>query len=271
MDAIERGRARVMACTDDLARIAEAPSVDAIEQAGHCGVCVAGMDGPPCAHCLAQDLFEVYESRLFLLSAESAKGAASISAEAALSAHRAKISDYRERMRERENKHTTPPTNGAAPGGGVLMPSGLEDVAAGRSNAASNVKVTWAPSEAESLLRMLASSLRSIPGGAALSQAAKKHLSALDAMRREFGLARALAEAQRSVLHALDELHMATTRVRLRFPGEQLAGEHDALFKILAEEVPAMSAKLSNDKFAAADDVARARGQLRYLKVGARA
>lgn len=47
-----------------------------------------------------------------------------------------------------------------------------------------------------------------------------------------------MALAQRMLLYAHDELGMATMRLRLRFPGEQVK-PHEELFKLHEEEVPA--------------------------------
>ena len=86
-------------------------------------------------------------------------------------------------------------------------------------------------------------------------------------MRKEYAQARALAVSQRMVLLALDELNMAKTRLCLRFPGEESSNEIEEIFKVYLEEIPQKNAQLTGDKFLALDNLRRAKGQLRYLKV----
>lgn len=86
-------------------------------------------------------------------------------------------------------------------------------------------------------------------------------------MRKEYAQARALALSQRMVLLALDELNMAKTRLCLRFPGEEISTEIEQIFKVYLEEIPQKNAELTGEKFVSLDNLRRAKGQLRYLKV----
>mmetsp|Transcript_47933 Transcript_47933/g.120974 ORF Transcript_47933/g.120974 Transcript_47933/m.120974 type:complete len:432 (+) Transcript_47933:304-1599(+) len=67
------------------------------------------------------------------------------------------------------------------------------------------------------------------------------------------------------LLYAHDELGMATMRLRLRFPGEQVK-PHEELFKLHEEEVPARNVEFSRDKAAAAATLRSRLGTLHYLK-----
>ena len=84
-------------------------------------------------------------------------------------------------------------------------------------------------------------------------------------MRKEYAQARALAVSQRMVLLALDD--MAKTRLCLRFPGEEVSNGIEDIFKVYLEEIPQKNAQLTGDKFVSLDNLRRAKGQLRYLKV----
>lgn len=86
-------------------------------------------------------------------------------------------------------------------------------------------------------------------------------------MKKEYAQIRALQTIQRELLYALDELNMATTRLTLQIPGEGLEHEVEKQVKLPAEEVPQRNVQLTSDKFDALKDLARSKGQLRYLKV----
>lgn len=82
-------------------------------------------------------------------------------------------------------------------------------------------------------------------------------------MRKEFAQAKVLALAQREVLFEVHELNMATTRLRLRYPGEKIPN----ISVLHPEQVPRQSVHLTAEKFAAVDELRRLKGQLRYLNV----
>lgn len=85
----------------------------------------------------------------------------------------------------------------------------------------------------------------------------------LQAMRKEFAQAKVLALAQREVLFEVHELNMATTRLRLRYPGEKIPN----ISVLHPEQVPQQSVYLTGEKFAALEELKRLKGQLRYLNV----
>lgn len=57
---------------------------------------------------------------------------------------------------------------------------------------------------------------------------------------------------------------MALTRIRLRFPGEQVE-EHEKNFKLNSYDVEAMRLKLQTDKTVADNNIRKSFGQLMYL------
>ena len=85
----------------------------------------------------------------------------------------------------------------------------------------------------------------------------------MQGMRKEFAQAKVLALAQREVLFEVHELNMATTRLRLRFPGEKIPN----ISVLHPEQVPQQNVHLTAEKFAALEELKRLKGQLRYLNV----
>lgn len=86
-------------------------------------------------------------------------------------------------------------------------------------------------------------------------------------MRKEYAQARVVALAQREVLYAMHELNMGTSRLRLRYPGEQMHNDISDLSALHEEEVPQRNVQLTGEKFAALEELMQAKGQLRYLNV----
>lgn len=87
-------------------------------------------------------------------------------------------------------------------------------------------------------------------------------LFAIQALRKEYALARSLAISQAQVLRAHDEIKMATSRLRLR------ENENDKSIDALSpEELDTASVENSSEKFIAMASLSRIKGQLRYLKV----
>lgn len=82
-------------------------------------------------------------------------------------------------------------------------------------------------------------------------------------MRKEFAQAKVLALAQREVFFEVHELNMATTRLRLRYPGEKIPN----ISVLHPEQVPQQNVHLTAEKFAALEELNRVKGQLRYLNV----
>ena len=132
------------------------------------------------------------------------------------------------------------------------------DVGAGRS----------APSSAEIALKALAAwATRNLGPHICTAEwhtGAKAHLDQMEAMRREFQKASAAALAQRTALAARDELAMATTRLRLRAPGETVAA--DAHHILAAGELPSMQADVCAQRAVHEADLMQAKAKLRWLR-----
>lgn len=90
-------------------------------------------------------------------------------------------------------------------------------------------------------------------------------MEALEAEKKLFIKARALALAQRLMLYARDELEMAVLRLQLRLDGEQL-NVHEQMFKLHEAEIPVKNQELTTDKAVAEAELRKALGTLRYLE-----
>eukprot|EP00850_Spirogloea_muscicola_P023159 SM000333S12561 [mRNA] locus=s333:34643:42565:- [translate_table: standard] len=267
LDALAESRRALLLCLDDLRARTLAAAPNDVEATGQCGSCHSEFAGPPCPFCRADEVIQPYENRLFFLRTEARSAGQVASAEEAV------ITQQRSLARNRQLVAGVP-TRGrkehlaslAAPD--PAMGRGMRNIT-GQTSAA-RALVTWSPSESEKILRILVAYLKSLraetPKG--LLAAGSKHLEYFEALRKEFAEVRVLGNAQRGLLYALDELNMATTRIRLRLPGE--AGlpltEAEQRFVVSPEEVPARNHVLTSDKFVAAEELAKAKGQLRYLK-----
>ena len=126
------------------------------------------------------------------------------------------------------------------------------------------------PSSCEAALRVLAAF--AARGGDEERGAAKAHLEALEATRREFTRARALMLAQRAALAARDELVMATTPFRLRLPHEMPAPgrpdpvpEHLRLSVLYDVQISDMRQRFSAERAVHEEELRRARASLRWL------
>eukprot|EP00899_Mesostigma_viride_P007989 jgi/Mesvir1/17191/Mv07612-RA.1 len=173
-------------------------------------------------------------------------------------------------------------------GGGFIGSSRATTRNATGTGVVNRAVTTWAPSECEVALRFLQRDLarwratwekeqqegeggegggreRGVWPLAGALEAAKAHVAMLEGMRREFVKARLFASAQRHLLYALDELAMATMRIRLRLPGEEVE-EYEKNFKVCAEDIPALNVGFSSDKLANESKLEACKGQLRYLK-----
>eukprot|EP00850_Spirogloea_muscicola_P012812 SM000084S23148 [mRNA] locus=s84:552074:559947:+ [translate_table: standard] len=267
LDALAESRRALMLCLDDLRARTLAAAPNDVEATGQCGSCHSEFAGPPCPFCRADEVIQPYENRLFFLRTEARSAGQVASAEEAV------ITQQRSLARNRQLVAGVPSRGRkkhlaslAAPD--PSMGRGMRNVT-GQTSAA-RALVTWSPSESEKILRILVAYLKSLRAETpkALLAAGSKHLEYFEALRKEFAEVRVLGNAQRGLLYALDELNMATTRIRLQLPGE--AGlpltEAKQRFVVSPEEVPARNHVLTSDKFVAAEELAKAKGQLRYLK-----
>ncbi|KAG0590383.1 hypothetical protein M758_1G090700 [Ceratodon purpureus] len=244
LEALEEGRKALLQQLSELGAKMENPSVNDAERAGNCSRCQPDMQGPACAHCEAEELFQAYENRLFFLKVTGA-GDVAVSAEDALIAQHASLALKRR-------------ASNVGSGGKEAAVEVLDRRA--RNRGVISAQVSRAPSGTERVLTILKGQVNLGPGRDMLP-AARKHLQLLEGMRKEFAQARVLALAQREVFFEVHELNMATTRLRLRFPGEIIPN----ISVLHPEQVPQQNVRLTGEKFAALEELRRVKGQLRYL------
>lgn len=247
VDAIHHHREKLILRLSEINEMMDSPNPQNVEQAVQCSICDERQKGPPCAHCELDKLFQIYENKLFLLKTS-----------AAASSEDAFITQQRMLSRKRVSTLKT-----AAGSSENLESDWGRDKT--KRQASGSAMVSRSPSETETILRIIKAHMKQRLGQDAVD-ASKKHLEAMEAMRKEFAQARMLAVSQRMVLLALDELNMATTRLCFKYPGEDTSNVIDELFKLHPEEIPQRNARLTGEKFAACEDLHRAKGQLRYLK-----
>lgn len=59
LEALEEGRQALLQQLSELGAKMENPSMNDAERAGNCSRCQPDMQGPSCAHCEAEELFQV--------------------------------------------------------------------------------------------------------------------------------------------------------------------------------------------------------------------
>ncbi|KAG6402018.1 hypothetical protein SASPL_138887 [Salvia splendens] len=242
MDALEESRETLLDRLLKIDQTMENPREEDIALVRYCKKCNSNFDGPACTHCELDEIFQVYEARLFRLN-KSNNGEVITSAEEAVNMQKKqsalnqfywnlsredKTSDYQDNGKKRE-----------------LM---------------EKVTVSKSPSDMEIALTIIRNNSRGFLGRDSIS-AARKQLDLLELLRKEYALARSLAVSQAHVLRAHDEIKMATSRLRLR------EDEDDKSIEALSpEELDMSSVENSGEKFLALDALSRIKGHLRYLK-----
>lgn len=245
LDSLEESRRTLLDRLLQLDQTMENPRQEDVERVRYCPNCQVNGDGLICVHCELDELFQVYEARLFRLN-KGHNGGVIRSAEEAV--------DLQKKMSALNRFYRTlSQPDKASP------PSSYEDEGKKR-DVGEKVMVSKSPSELEVVLGIIKSYSKVLLGKEAMS-AARNHLFILEGMRKEYAHARSLAIAQAQVLNAHDELKMATSRLRLR------ENEDDKSIDALGlEELEAASVENSSEKFLALSSLSRIKGQLRYLK-----
>ncbi|GKB02305.1 E3 ubiquitin protein ligase SHPRH, partial [Tanacetum coccineum] len=224
----------------------ENPREEDVERVRYCPNCQLEGDGLICVHCELDELFQVYEARLFRLN-KGHDGGVITSAEEAVDIQKRKsaLNRFYWTLSQRDK---------ASPSSSVNYDDGT------KRGVGEKVMVSKSPSELEVVLGIL-KSYSKVQLDKEVMSAAKKHLFLLEGMRKEYAQARSLAVAQAQVLNAHDELKMATSRLRLR------ENEDDKSIDALSlEELEQASVVNSHEKFLALSTLTRIKGQLRYLK-----
>ncbi|MFS8013257.1 putative chromatin remodeling SNF2 family [Helianthus anomalus] len=248
LDSLEDSRRTLLNRLLELDRSMENPRQEDVERVRYCPNCQVNGDGLICVHCELDELFQVYEARLFRLN-KGHDGGVITSAEEAV--------DLQKKKSALNRFYWTLSQPDKGP-----QSSSVNNEDDGRKRGiGEKVMVSKSPSDLEVVLGIIKNYSKAHLDKEAMS-AAKKHLSLLEGMRKEYAQARSLAIAQAQVLNAHDELNMATSRLRLR------ENEDDKSIDALSlEELEIASVENSSEKFVALSSLSRIKGQLRYLKV----
>ena len=132
-------------------------------------------------------------------------------------------------------------------------------------------RVTWADSETEKMVKLLAAWARRQQAPTAIQEGASLQVRLLEAYRKEFRQLRALWRRLNDQASAIDELSMATLRLRLRLPHEtsgpmELSGHSSAVYLLEPHEIDSQRSKLKADLVAAEHALKRHTGHVLYLK-----
>ena len=127
-----------------------------------------------------------------------------------------------------------------------------------------------APSCAEKTLKALKNEVK---GVLEVQSHAKTHIEVIEEIRKEFTKIRALMHYQREKMYALDELHMSTTRIRLRtqnemvrIDGQDQLPEYLRASIVYPVEVPNLLKQHADEKVTHEFEMKQTFGQLRYLQ-----
>ncbi|KAL7107476.1 hypothetical protein ACP275_06G057200 [Erythranthe tilingii] len=247
LDALEGSRKTLLDRLVEIDQTMENPREEDISRVRYCKKCMANCDGPACTHCELDEIFQVYEARLFRLNKNN-NGEVITSAEEAVNMQKKKsaLNQFYSNL-SRDDKSS------------ALSASDYEDNGKKR-NVGETVTVSKSPSDLEIVLTIIRNNSRGFLERDRISTA-RNQLDLLEAMRKEYALARSLAISQAQVLRAHDEIKMATSRLRVR------ENEDDKSIDALSlDELDAASVENSSEKFIAQDSLSRIKGQLRYLK-----
>ncbi|XP_059666858.1 uncharacterized protein LOC132312497 isoform X2 [Cornus florida] len=247
LDLLEDSRKKLVDRLLEIDQTMGNPRLEDIERVRYCPNCQPNGDGPICVHCELDELFQVYEARLFRLN-KGHDGGVIISAEEAVDLQKKKsaLNRFYWTLSKPDKNSTSSSVR-------------YEDNGRKR-DVGEKVVVSKSPSELEVVLGIIRSYCKAFLGRDG-SLAATKQLLLLEGMRKEYAQARSLAIAQAQVLRAHDEIKMATSRLRLR------ENEDDNSIDALSPgELDAADAENSSDKFLALNSLSRIKGQLRYLK-----
>ncbi|CAH2058593.1 unnamed protein product [Thlaspi arvense] len=247
MDTLESSRKTVIDKLLEIDQTMEKPKLEDIERIGHCKFCNKKDDGPTCIHCELDETFQGYEARLFRLNKSRRGLMEHASAE--------EIVDFTKK-RSALNLFFV----GLSSRNKDLNPSNGDNEEPNKRNAGDAVIVSKSPSETETVLGVIRNHCKTYLDRES-KVAATKHLQVLEAMRKEYGLARVLARAQAHLLRAYDEIKMATMRLQIR------ESEDDtSIYALSLDELDAASVQNTNDKFLAQSSLLSIKGKLRYLK-----
>ncbi|KAI5079688.1 hypothetical protein GOP47_0005167 [Adiantum capillus-veneris] len=253
LDAIFDCRNKLVEKLSEVDELMKNPSAEDVERAGNCSQCAMSQNGRICAICEADQVYQMYENRLFMLKSTAANVGGIVSLEDAFAAQ--------QRLLSQKRMSTLKMAAGSC---GSLRES-VQGSCKNEAMDIATIQVARSPSETEVILKLI-KSIKKRKMDQDLIAASSKHLELLEAMRKEYSLARLVTASQRMVLLALDELNMAKTRLCLKYPGDEDSNKSGDAFIVYLEEIPQRNAQLTGEKFVALDDLRRAKGQIRYLQ-----
>ncbi|XP_058207401.1 uncharacterized protein LOC131320657 isoform X5 [Rhododendron vialii] len=254
LDSLEDSRKTLLERLLEIDETMGNPREEDIERVRYCPNCQADGDGLVCVHCELDELFQVYEARLFRLSKGHNGGTNFTSVEEAVDLQKKKsaLNRFYWTLSRADKNSSSSSVN-------------YEDNG-GKRDVGEKVVVSRSPSELEVALGIIKGFSRTLLGRDGMV-AASKQLLLLEnfylgkGMRKEYAQSRSLAITQAQVLRAHDEIKMATSRLRLQ------EDEDDKSIDVLSPgELDAASVENSSDKFLALTSLSRIKGQLRYLK-----
>ncbi|XP_074656200.1 E3 ubiquitin-protein ligase SHPRH-like isoform X2 [Tubulanus polymorphus] len=123
----------------------------------------------------------------------------------------------------------------------------------------------WAESELERTLRTILSFIRNRGGDVSLTDAGILHMKIFEALKKEFRCLRSVWMLLKEQIAAKDELSMATTRLRLSYPGE-IQTVPPQLHVLNHYELDPKRMKFIGEKLTAENALKRKLGQLQYLQ-----
>ncbi|OWM87325.1 hypothetical protein CDL15_Pgr022436 [Punica granatum] len=247
LDMLEASRKTVLDRVLQIDQTLDEPREEDIMRVGNCQNCQPNGDGPSCVICELDDLFQIYEARLFYLS--NARGGKILSAEEALISQKKKSAlNHFYRTFCEESKNSGSPSEQDV------------ELEGKKRDAVEKVMVSKSASELELVLGVIRSYYK-VNLEKEIKSAAAKQMRLLEGMRKEYPAARSLSIAQAQFLRAHDEIRMATSRLRLK------VDENDKSLDALSPgELEQNSVQFSNDKFLSLNELDRVKGKLRYLK-----
>ncbi|XP_058110678.1 uncharacterized protein LOC131253624 isoform X2 [Magnolia sinica] len=248
LDALESSRQELLERLLEIDQTMGKPREEDIERVRYCPSCQDNSEGPICIHCELNELFQIYEARLFRLK-NGDSGGMIASAEEAVDLQKKKFALNRFfGALSQANRSST-------------VPDISKEENKRQRDVRANVVVSRSPSELEVILGVLKSYSRALLGREGMSSATKQ-LLLFESIRKEYVQARLLAAAQAQILRAHDEIKMATSRLRLR----KTEDDTSAIDAFSSEELIVASVQFSSDKFLSMSSLSRIKGQLRYLK-----
>lgn len=216
------------------------PPTDAeVAESGQCSECRDAMRGPPCSHCLAEELIQDVEDRLY------------------------SVSDVSVYLDDSASFDPSPLPNRSSRAAavqsamvGALRPSP-------RIRHSSGARMTG---ELEIVLRRLSSAALRIDRSTGLKEEVAKWMEKLQKVKDEFASAKVVLEAQRALLAVMDELKMAQTRLTL-VPASSVSNlsETERRYHVTTSEVGTLAGQFEWERNKMFKEMKDKKGRLSYL------